>query len=216
MITNNAPLAYAVRNNGTIHLFLLIYSSSTRPVFPTSGLPSGKKMFFVITTTGTGTERHFFNYSFPEGNLTDIEVVCTDEKTTFQHFRKIELIDVETNDIPKAPNNIPYTYTQKVVNDDDHFRAEIVYISKPSIKLRCNHSGPGSGNTNTFSIIIPDNTSNKTELEESAVFNVKDFFSDLTDGGHIVEFTGNPRSKGKTKNRNHSPTPFPGHLKKKS
>jgi len=209
-VTNNIPLTYAVNTNGTIHLFILIYGNEIVPGFPQNGQPSGSTMLYSISNTGEGQIKHFKHYNFPIGGFTDIRVVCNN------HERKMEIIDYTDNQMPvNQPDgkafDVPYVYSQKI--NANQFKVEIVFIPSTAKNLSCLPSGPTNTDTSTLSSISETGTI-KSILEELHTFIVTDFFNDESDNGHTIEYTGNPPRKGKTKNRNHSPTPFPSRRRK--
>jgi len=209
MPTSNIPLTYAIKSGTTIHLYVVIYAGS-QPVF-NAGEASGNTMLFIIDAGSTGSDKYFEHYSFNVDTFTDIEVRCDG------HIRKIVIADLDNDSTPDQTGDqaheVPYAYTQK--QSTDSFKTELV-IFAPATSTRqyvCTHSGPGtSPDGDTESVISTDTQAGAVaEFSDSHVFTVTNVL--LTNGTHEVSYTSgdNPprRRRGKTKNRNHSPTPFP-------
>lgn len=209
MPTSNIPLTYTCKMNGTVHLYIAVYGTSTAPGFPTQGTIADAVIIFNITTGGTGTVSHFKHYSFAANSLTDIQVHCS------THIRTILIADLDNvTALPTQSGDqafdVPYAYTQ-MVQDADHFEAEmVIYAESPGKKFKCEHSGPLNVDGDTESnITIDTDATTVTVFSDSEVFNVTKVRT--TDGAHTVTFTegNNPpkRRKSKTKNKNHSITP---------
>lgn len=207
MPTSNIPLTYAIKSGNTIHLYVVIYAGS-QPVF-NAGEASGNTMLFVIDAGSGGASKYFEHYSFDADTFTDIEVRCNG------HIRKIVIAHLDNDTLPFQSGDkafeVPYGYTQKV--SANSFSAELVIFSDTAKKFACTHAVvPGTLIGDSKSEISINSTSTPvTEFPDSHEFTVPNFM--LSDGAHEISYTSGdtpPKTKRtKTKNRNHSPTPFP-------
>lgn len=207
--TPNIPLAYAVKSGNTIHLYILIYSGSNRPNFPNEGTDGDATMFFnIVNPINTGIVKHFEHYSF---NTTSSKgILITDIEISYNnHIRKIEVADLEIDPAWSQPGKqafeVPYAYSQKV--DANNFKVDMVIFSKTDKRFKFKEPEPPKGYDTDSVIEINGSATPTTELYEQHTFNVKDFMT--TEGAHEVSYAGPPNRKTKTKNKNHSQTPFP-------
>jgi hypothetical protein len=204
--SSNIPFTYACKLNGSVHLYIVIYAAQ-RPGYPIQGVVGDETINYIINNVqAAGTNPHFVHYAFCINTITDIKIHYS------THIRKIlvEHLD-EVDALPTLTDRafeVPYTYTQIV--DTNSFKAELIIFSASAQKYDCTHNAvPGSliGDTKSAIIINPNSTA-VSEFSDSHVFPVQNVL--LTDGAHEVTVGDPPKKRrSKTKNRNHSQTPFP-------
>ncbi|MFN0214598.1 MAG: hypothetical protein ACKVT2_10120 [Saprospiraceae bacterium] len=208
MPTSNIPFTYAVRTNNTIHLYILMYSGSTRPQFPTEGtLIDNVLLFLIKPPEGTGSTKHFMHYPISPINFTEIHIGFT-----FNSGVKIKMIDVGSLYEDSQPTqsghqafDVPYSFTKKI--DDDHFEVELVIFSINPVNFDCDH-GPGTGIKDTKSVINTNGQTSTPEFTDKFEFKVDDYYTDPV-GAYEVSVGNPPRRRSKTKNINHTQVPFP-------
>lgn len=210
MATSNVPFTYAVDVNGTIHLYLLIYSDSdpAKVIIPANGTVSGQKFLVNVTLNGSGSTKYYKLYTFSKTGIDTVRV------TAGGHIREIELADFDnSSSAPTDPNNnqraveAPYSYTQKKGNDNDRFTAEVVLFSSTAQRFTCAHSGPvgaATDTTSTISVSADPNVPTTAEFNDKKdSFLVPNWVN--TGGAHEVVYTTGPK-RAKVKNKNHSQT----------
>lgn len=213
MPTSNVPFTYAIKTSGgVIHLYILVYSGSTAPSFPTSGTPVGSNtLLFPISTSGSGSTKHTKHYSFNVGSITDINISFNYNSGT--KIKKLQVDDFLTDTEPSTVNGIvedvPYGFTKII--DDDHFNVELVLISGTAKNFKCTHSFVSGSTIETRSVIEDTGGSTTTmEFSDSHTFNVDDFMTEPAASGANEISYGEPKKKRvKVKNKNHTPVPYP-------
>jgi len=213
MPTSNVPFTYAIKTSGgVIHLYVLMYSGSTAPTFPTSGTPVGSDtLVFPISTSGSGSTKYTKHYSFNVASITDIHISFNYNSGT--KIEKLQVDDFLTDTEPTLVNGIvedvPYGFTKVI--DNNHFNVELVLISDTAKNFKCTHYFVHGSTIETRSLIEDTGGSAATkEFTDNHAFNVNNFMTEPAASGANEISYGDPNQKRvKTKNKNVVRVPFP-------
>lgn len=211
MPTPNVPFTYAIKTSGgVIHLYILVYSGSTAPSFPTAGTLIGSTLSFPITTSGSGSTKHTKHYSLNVGSITDINISFNYNSGT--KIKKLQVDDFLTDTEPTTVNGIvedvPYGFNKVI--DNNHFNVELVLISDTAKNFKCTHYFVHGSTIETRSLIEDTGGSAATkEFTDNHAFNVNNFMTEPAASGANEISYGGPGKRVKTKNKNHTQVPYP-------
>lgn len=230
-ITNNYPFWYAMRNNDTIYLYLLVNVASGKSVeFPASYSRTGQTIYIgqiKFRAASNQSGHKYRNYQLPlkneKGEEADLIIIQT-LHGSIERLTKIRLdaesIDIISPDLPlpaTSGNNpvkdVPYVFTQRSESDDFKFKAEVFVITDAgqAKKYYDEHNNPDSADNSDIEIKINITSNAVTEygspIREFTVANNLN----TSEGAHSGKHGGR---KGKTKNKDHTVTPFPGGIRR--
>ncbi len=222
-ITESYPFCYAIKNGSQIRLHILVKVPANHGItFPAAeNRRSGQRIYFDITlsTTGNTPGHQYKHYDFAIGEGKDmidqIEIKTKLNNNTIKTMKiDVEDLDVVGVDGLTLPTlngdgtalNTPYVCTKLLESPPGTyigFDSEAYVLPPSPVSFTVAHSNP-SGTPKDSSTTITTGTGTATELSEKFTFSQTDIHT--TDGAHTATFNGR---KGKTKNRNHTVTPFP-------
>lgn len=220
-ITENFPFCYAIKNSIQINLYILVKVPANRSItFPGGGNLTGQTKHFDILLANSGdTPGHKYrNYVFDikeDGQTINlIEIKTKLNGATIKTMKiKVEDLDVVSGSLSYPTTNVdgaaldtPYVCTQLMESPPGTvtgFDAEVYVLPSSPASFSVQHHPP-AGTDKDSSSDITASAGTSTELSVKHSFSSTNIHT--TDGAHTATFNGR---KGKTKNRNHTVTPFP-------
>lgn len=242
-ITESFPFCYAFKNSSKIRVHILVnVPAGKKIIFPAAGVLSGQSKVFKMEidddASSTASVYHFKNYEFdiiekgendekPETiDTVEIYTKFKDSGTNRIKTMKIEVgdMDVESGTWPALNQNLlldaPYVCTRLIeivesgINKIKGFEVEIYLkcTSKSTFTDAPSKAGDAAQNTEYLITSTPNSAGTFEHVVSPPYkFGIDDVH--LTTGANSVNHNGG--RKGKTKNKNHTVTPFPSFLVKR-